>query len=130
MEKLHKKRTAMLKEKEQLRKKEQEYRKNRKYERAFNTEMKIREITDKLKILSATIYKKEQQKKGDYKILPRKQEGLFLVINNKTNDEYEVDVLKPNCSCKKYKYTKLNEDGSKKPCKHISVCKSIENSKI
>ena len=71
---------------------------------------------------------------ANHTITPQKTEGLFKVINNKDGNVYEVDIKKPNCSCKRFKYnkrfyTEKNKKGVKKYCKHLRMCEGIINEK-
>lgn len=64
----------------------------------------------------------------EYLIIPLIN-GLYRVFNKNTDDEYEVDIHKPKCSCKRFKYTRKNKAGIKKLCKHISYCRGLKNKK-
>ncbi len=65
-----------------------------------------------------------------YSIEQQETAGLFIVTNRFNKEVYEVDINTPDCSCKKFKYTKKNKAGIKKPCKHIKMCKGIKIQKI
>ena len=69
-------------------------------------------------------------KLGLYTIKQQKTRGLFKVTNNLTDDVYKVDINTPDCSCKRWKYTKKNRAGIKKLCKHLKICKGIKNNKV
>jgi len=43
--------------------------------------------------------------KNNYTIIPTKTDGIFKVINNE-GKEYLTDIHTPNCSCKRFKYTR------------------------
>ena len=64
-------------------------------------------------------------KTKEYLIIPLINR-LYRVINRKTDDEYDVDIQKPYCSCLKYKYTK-KKAGKKPKCQHILICEGIKN---
>ena len=77
-----------------------------------------------VRVLGLMINKHKSKKK--YTIEPLKTAGLFRVINILTKDIYLVDINAPNCSCKKFKYTKKNKAGIKKWCHHIKLCRGLK----
>ena len=56
--------------------------------------------------------------KNEYTI-KLKNKGLYNVISPK-GIVYEVDLLKPSCSCKSFKFTKKGK--RTKYCKHMKWC--------
>jgi len=65
----------------------------------------------------------------EYTITPKDLKGTYIVKNEINGEEYDVDTQLPNCSCKKWKYTR-NNAGIKALCKHLILCRNIKSRKV